>query len=106
MHLIRRYHWSKGVREYKVEEPPWAVWRSPATWRRMLRTTMGFMSRMIHLMHLGRRYHWSKGSRLREVEEPPLDSLAVTGNLEENASHHAIINDHPIIPKTWGTPSR
>ena len=46
------------------------------------------MSRMIHLMNLVMRYHWSKGVRESEVEEPPLGSLAVTGNLEENASHH------------------
>ena len=35
-----------------------------------------------------RRYHWSKGVQVTKVEEPPLGSLAVTGNLEESASHH------------------
>ena len=46
---------------------------------------------MNQLMNLVQRYHWSKGVREYKVEEPPLDSLAVTGNLEENASHHVII---------------
>ena len=43
---------------------------------------------MIHLMNLIKKYHYSKVVQVTKVEEPPLSSLAVTGNLEESASHH------------------
>ena len=42
---------------------------------------------LIHLMNLIKRYRCSKECREHKVEEPPLGSLAVTGNLEEGASH-------------------
>ena len=35
---------SKGVREYRQEEPPWTILAAPVTWRRVLRTYSSFGS--------------------------------------------------------------
>ena len=64
LHLVNmglRYDRSKGFRETRLDEPLWAIWRSPVTWRRVLR------------INCPQGYRCFAGSVV---------------NTEENASHH------------------
>ena len=66
---------SKGVLAYRQDELPLGIWRPPATWRRLLRTMIKRISRIIHVMTLSQRHRGSKGVQVSGHEEPLLGNL-------------------------------
>ena len=66
-----RYGRSKGVRAYRLEEPP-----------------LGSLAVPCHLEENASHHGRSKGVRESRQEEPPLGNLAAPCHLEESVSHH------------------